>query len=103
MLNINVPAGGAAGVEVARLGKRIYRDQLVHHDDDPDTGRRRYFVYGAQPDFEDVPGTDLAAVAGGRIAVTPVHMDLTHHEGLGPLSTADLARLLAPAAEEASE
>jgi 5'-nucleotidase len=27
-------------------------------------------------------------------------MDLTHHDGIGPLSTADLKRLLAPAAQE---
>ncbi len=28
LLNVNCPAGDAAGVEVTRLGKRIYRDQL---------------------------------------------------------------------------
>jgi 5'-nucleotidase len=100
LLNINVPAGDAEGVEVARLGKRIYRDRLEAKDDDPETGRRRYFIYGAEPGYEDEPGTDLAAVAAGRIAVTPLHLDLTHHEGLGPLSDAELARLLAPAAEE---
>jgi 5'-nucleotidase len=100
LLNINVPAGEPQGVAVARLGKRIYRDRLQPEDDDPDTGRRRYFIYGAEPGYEDEPGTDLAAVAAGRIAVTPLHLDLTHHEGLGPLSQAELERLLAPAAEE---
>jgi 5'-nucleotidase len=100
LLNINVPAGDASGVEVARLGKRIYRDRLESSGDDAGTGKRRYFIYGAETGYEDVPGTDLAAVAAGRIAVTPLHMDLTHHDGLGPLSQADLERLLAPAAEE---
>jgi 5'-nucleotidase len=100
LLNINVPAGDPSGVDVARLGKRIYRDRLEPKDDDPETGRRRYFIYGAEPGFEDEPGTDLAAVAAGRIAVTPLHLDLTHHDGLGPLSRADLKRLLAPAARE---
>jgi 5'-nucleotidase len=100
LLNINVPAGGAGGVDVARLGKRIYRDRLRAHEDDPATGRPRFFIYGADPGYQDEPGTDLAAVAAGRIAVTPVHMDLTHHDGLGPLGAADLQRLLAPAAEE---
>jgi 5'-nucleotidase len=102
LLNINVPAGDARGVEVARLGKRIYRDRLEAKDDDPDTGRRRYFIYGAEPGYEDEPGTDLAAVAAGHIAVTPLHLDLTHHEGLGPLSHAELERLLAPAARDVS-
>jgi 5'-nucleotidase len=100
LLNINVPAGDIEGVEVARLGKRIYRDRLEASEADPQTGRPTYFIYGADPGYEDEPGTDLAAVAAGRIAVTPVHMDLTHHDGLGPLSTSDLARLLAPAVEE---
>jgi 5'-nucleotidase len=100
LLNVNVPAGGAEGVEVARLGKRIYRDRLEAHDADPETGRPRFFIYGTDPGYEDEPGTDLAAVAGGRVAVTPVHLDLTYHDGIGPLSTADLQRLLAPAAEE---
>jgi 5'-nucleotidase len=103
LLNINVPAGDAAGVDVARLGKRIYRDRLEAKERDPETGRRRYFIYGAEPGFEDEPGTDLAAVAAGRIAVTPLHLDLTHHDGLGPLSQADLERLLAPAAQEVEE
>jgi 5'-nucleotidase len=103
LLNINVPAGEVQGVEVARLGKRIYRDRLEQRDPDPDTGRRKYFIYGAEPGYEDEPGTDLAAVAAGRIAVTPLHLDLTHHEGLGPLSQAELERLLAPAAREVEE
>jgi 5'-nucleotidase len=100
LLNINVPAGVVDGVEVARLGKRIYRDRLEASDADPHTGRPTYFIYGTDPGYEDEPGTDLAAVAAGRIAVTPVHLDLTHHDGLGPLSASDLARLLAPAVEE---
>jgi 5'-nucleotidase len=100
LLNVNVPAGGAKGVEVARLGRRIYRDRLERQGDDPQTGRRRYFIYGAEPGFEDEPGTDLAAVHAGRVALTPLHMDLTHHAGLGPLSQAQLERLIGAAAQE---
>jgi 5'-nucleotidase len=101
LLNINVPAGVPHGVEVARLGKRIYRDKLEEQEADGEArARRTYFIYGAEPGYEDEPGTDLVAVASGHIAVTPVHLDLTHHDGIGPLSTADLQRLLAPAAQE---
>jgi len=99
LLNVNVPAGVPTGVEVARLGKRIYRDELREHDVDAE-GRRRYWVYGADPTFEEEEGTDLSAVAGGRISVTPLHLDLTMHDGIGPLSMHDLSRLLEPAAEE---
>ena len=98
LLNVNVPAGHPDGVEVCRLGKRIYRDRL--EDAGGEGARRQYWIYGTDPGFEDEPGTDLAAVHAGRIAVTPVHLDLTMHDGIGPLSMADLDRLVAPAAEE---
>ncbi len=102
LLNVNVPAGEPEGVEVCRLGKRIYRDQLTLDEQLSDV-RRRYWIYGAEPSFEDEPGTDLAAVHAGRIAVSPLHLDLTHHDGIGPLSMSDLDRLLAPAAAEIEE
>ncbi len=94
-----MPAGTPTGVEVARLGKRIYRDELRAHDLD-ESGRQRYWIYGTDPDFHDEPGTDLSAVAAGRISVTPLHLDLTQHDGIGPLSMHDLSRLLKPASED---
>ena len=84
LLNINVPAGDPTGVEVTRLGKRIYRDELKL-DTEADSDRRRYWIYGADPGYHDEPGTDLAAVAAGRIAVTPVHFDLTDLAGIEAL------------------
>src|SRR5919206_3320415 len=42
LLNINVPAGDPTGVEVARLGKRIYRDELALEEEHE--GRRRYRI-----------------------------------------------------------
>lgn len=97
LLNINVPAGEPDGIEVTKLGKRIYRDELklAPHDDGPPT-RRRYWIYGADPGFHNEPGTDLAAVAEGRIAVTPIHFDLTDHRGLEALRSFDLQGLLSP-------
>jgi 5'-nucleotidase len=59
LLNINVPAGDPSGVDVARLGKRIYRDRLEAKADDPETGRRRFFIYGAVPGFEPLSRADL--------------------------------------------
>jgi len=98
LLNINVPAGDPEGVEVTRLGKRIYRDELKLSEEQE--GRRRYWIYGDAPDYHDEAGTDLAAVAAGRIAVTPLHFDLTDRRGIDALELHDLTRLLAPAAEE---
>jgi 5'-nucleotidase len=99
LLNINVPAGEPEGVQVTRLGKRIYRDELKLDAEDEDGGRR-YWIYGADPGFHDEPGTDLAAIHAGHIAVTPVHFDLTDVSGLDALTKYDLARLLAPATRE---
>ncbi|MDP2710168.1 MAG: 5'/3'-nucleotidase SurE [Solirubrobacteraceae bacterium] len=105
LLNVNCPACNAAGVRVTRLGKRIYRDELTLSDSDgePMGRRRRYWVYGRDHGFHDEPGTDLAAVAAGDIAVTPLHFDLTDSAGMDTLERHDLGRLLAPAAEEVEE
>lgn len=97
LINVNVPAGQPHGVEVTRLGKRIYEDELRLEREEE--GRRRYWIYGSDPGFEDEPGTDLAAVAAGRIAVTPIHFDLTDRPGLEALRHFDLDALLEPVAQ----
>jgi 5'-nucleotidase len=98
LLNVNVPAGPPRGVEVTSLGKRIYRDELkLEHEEEH---RRRYWIYGSDPGFEDEPGTDLAAVAEGRVAVTPIHFDLTDRPSLEALRRFDLQSLL-PVAHDA--
>ncbi len=94
LLNVNVPAGEPSGVEVTSLGKRIYKDELKLEREEEH--RRRYWIYGSDPGFHDEPGTDLAAVAAGRVAVTPIHFDLTDRAGLQALSTFDLEELLQP-------
>jgi 5'/3'-nucleotidase len=99
LLNINVPCPPPAGVEVARLGKRVYRDELALVEED-DGGRRQYRIYGDASFEADETGTDLAAVAEGKIAVTPVHFDLTDRDGLSVLERYDLERLVEPAATE---
>jgi 5'-nucleotidase len=94
LLNINVPAAEPTAVEVTRLGKRIYQDELKLEVEEEH--RRRYWIYGSDPGFHDEPGTDLAAVAAGRIAVTPIHFDLTDRAGLEALGGFDLQSLLVP-------
>ena len=98
LVNVNVPAGEPSGVEVASLGKRIYRDELKLEREEEH--RRLYWIYGSDPGFHDEPGTDLAAVAAGRIAVTPIHFDLTHMPSLDLLRRYDLQELFLPIAPE---
>ncbi len=99
LLNINVPAGTPSSVEVATLGKRIYRDELkLEQTEQGPPARSRYWIYGEDPGFKDEEGTDLAAVAAGRVAVTPIHFDLTHRPGIETLRRFDLQALLRPPA-----
>lgn len=99
LLNINVPGGEPRGVEVTRLGKRIYRDELALIEEH-EGGRRQYRIYGEASYERDETGTDLAALAQGKIAVTPIHFDLTDRTGLSALRRYDLERLVTPAATE---
>jgi len=99
LLNINVPAAPPVGVEVTSLGTRIYRDELKLESEEEHG--RRYWIYGSDPGFHDVPGTDLAAVAAGRIAITPIHFDLTDRASIEALAGFDLQALLDPAVREA--
>ncbi len=92
LLNVNCPAGEIEGIEIARLGKRLYNDELRLVEDDGEA-RRRYEIYGFEPSFEDEPGTDLAAVARGRAALTPIHFDLTDRAGIERLGEWDLEQL----------
>ena len=94
LLNVNCPAGEATGVEVTSLGKRVYNDELKLVSEDED-GRRHYEIYGWQPGFEEQEGTDLVAVSQGRIAVTPIHFDLTDHGGLERLRGWNFEEILA--------
>ena len=102
LLNINVPGSDPVGVEVAGLGKRVYRDELALIDEGAE-GRRLYRIYGDASYEREETGTDLAAVARGKIAVTPIHFDLTDREGLSALERRDLGRLIATAASEVLE
>ncbi len=99
LLNVNVPGGDPSGVEVARLGKRIYSDELALIEEGSG-GRRQYRIYGDASYQRDETGTDLVAVSRGKIAVTPIHFDLTDRDGMSALQRYDLARLIAPAASE---
>lgn len=86
LINVNVPAipcDEIAGVEITRLGRRIYRDVLVEREDP--RGRKYYWIGGEPPTGVIEDGTDYAALAAGKISVTPLQLDLTAHhlvEGL---------------------
>jgi 5'-nucleotidase len=90
LINVNVPAVADAefdGVEVTRLGKRVYQDQLIERVDP--RGIPYFWIGGPPPSGLAVEGTDFHAVVNRRIAVTPIHLDLTGRRLLKRLRTWD--------------
>ena len=88
LVNVNVPAVSLAeceGIEVTRLGKRVYQDELVKRLDP--RGIPYYWIGGPPPSGLAVEGTDFHAVINRRIAVTPIHLDLTGRSLLRRLRT----------------
>lgn len=86
LLNVNVPdlpEGQITAVEITRLGERLYQDALVERQDP--RGRPYYWIGGEPPAGIAESGTDVGAVAAGRISVTPILLDLTDHSRLEPL------------------
>ena len=96
LLNVNCPAVAMdelAGAVVTRLGKRVYRDNLELEEED-ETGRRRYRIYGMEPSYKEEPGTDFAAIDADMISVTPLHFELTDVQRLEEMAGWDLEALI---------
>jgi 5'-nucleotidase len=90
LVNVNVPAVAAGefeGFEVTRLGKRVYQDELIRRVDP--RGIPYYWIGGPPPSGQAIPGTDFHAVVNRRIAITPIHLDLTGRRLLKRLRTWD--------------
>ena len=91
LLNVNVPplpADELAGVQITRMGLRIYRDKLIRRLDP--RGRPYYWIGGPEPTGVEEEGTDIWAVAHGYVSVTPVQLDLTAYDLIESLKDWDL-------------
>ena len=90
LININFPdcrPDEVAGVEVTRQGKRDQNFLLVDERVDA-RGNPYYWLGFAREKGNPPPGTDLAAVFGKRISVTPLHLNLTQVDALESLAQA---------------
>lgn len=88
VLNVNVPDlpyDRLAGVAAARLGFRHRSEPLVEARDPH--GRPIYWIGPAGQGQDAGPGTDFEALAAGKVAVTPLKVDLTRHEALEQIAT----------------
>ena len=86
ILNVNVPDlpwSALQGFQATRLGHR-HKAEPVVRDKDP-RGRAIYWVGPPGAEQDAGPGTDFHAVRNGHVSVTPIQVDLTRHERVGPL------------------
>jgi|GEM_PF-11357 len=78
LLNVNLPKKSVEeieGIEVTRMGKVVYLDQVQEGDD---IRRPYYWIARTRPNPETPPeGTDVAAVRANRISITPLQTDLS--------------------------
>ncbi len=91
LLNVNVPQCGAEelrGVVITHQGRREYVDRIVTRLDP--AGRPYYWQAGSLREDVPDPGSDVHAVLGRQISVTPVHLDMTAYPLLDRLQGWDL-------------
>ncbi|WP_375381410.1 5'/3'-nucleotidase SurE [uncultured Sphingomonas sp.] len=84
LVNVNFPALAAdevKGVRIVDQGFRDYGRLQIVTNRDPRGFDYHWFALGPT-ETTPAPGTDLDAVANGYVAVTPLHLDLTHAASL---------------------
>jgi 5'-nucleotidase len=82
LININFPDRDPDAVSEVEVTKQGWRDQAIVHADkrtDP-RGMDYYWIGFRGAPQSPLEGDDLHAIMGGRISVTPLHVDLTHME-----------------------
>lgn len=96
VVNVNIPGlppDEITGVEVGTLGRRIYRDKLELKRDAG--SHRHYLLYGDDPEHHlDEVDTDIAAIARGAIAVTPLRFEVRDHASVEAINSWDLGSIL---------
>jgi 5'-nucleotidase len=91
LLNVNLPPvdpSEVKGVQVTRLGRRIYSDSLTRRTDP--AGREYFWIGGGGVEWRQEEGTDFWAINQGYISVTPLHLDLTNYKLLEQVEQWDL-------------
>jgi 5'-nucleotidase len=73
----NIPWPEVKGIEITRLGRRVYQDELVSRKDP--RGRPYYWIGGLPPKGIADHGTDIWALENGLISITPLNLNMTDH------------------------
>ena len=81
LLNVNVPDVPRAdirGTQVTRLGRRHKAENTIRMKNP--RGETVYWVGAAGPAADAGEGTDFHAIESRHVSVTPLQIDLTHHD-----------------------
>jgi 5'-nucleotidase len=84
LLNVNLPnlpTDQLKSTVVTRLGRR-HAAEKVYQQQNP-RGETMYWIGGAGMAKDGGDGTDFHATAQGHVSLTPLNVDLTHHQALG--------------------
>jgi 5'-nucleotidase len=87
LMNLNfpdLPAADVSQVELTCQGRRDVTNMNAERRSDR-RGRDYYWMGFSDHPMQPAPETDIAAIAEGRISVTPLHIDLTHRPTLADL------------------
>ena len=88
LINVNFPSlapDRVRGIRVVGQGLRDYGRVTMDKRTDP-RGYDYYWLAMGRPPHTPAHSTDLEAVADGCVAVTPLHLDLTHRASLDRLA-----------------
>lgn len=87
LINVNFPDLSAAKVRGIRAGKQGEHEVWDAFEERIDPRGRTYYWIGMDQveGGPAAPGTDLRAVKDGYVAITPLHLDLTHRPTLNRL------------------
>lgn len=82
----NVPPAGVKGIVAVAQGGRKIGDHLLQRLDP--RGRPYYWIGPQRDEARTPPGSDVRAVGEGKVAITPIFLDLTNRKALAALKKA---------------
>ncbi len=86
LLNVNVPdrpRAKIAGVRVTALSRRRFDEPIIEKTDPH--GRKYYWIAGTRVSWSRQENSDHEALRRGFVTITPIHLDVTHHEAIEQL------------------
>jgi 5'-nucleotidase len=86
LLNVNVPDRPRmkiAGVRVTALSRRRFDEPIIEKTDPH--GRKYYWIAGTRISWSRKGNSDHEMLRRGFVTITPIHLDVTHHEAMEQL------------------